>query len=209
MRYGQEDGAVMVEEDNGYHNFGDSGSGSDDDHDSEEEPSSWTSVQGGGQKSNNGDDLFGPSTGDVDIFASEGTGGGFDTGADFFGSSPSSTNSGASSTASTGGSAQSPGTSDFFADFGSPSTAPPAATSQCGEDFFALAGSPTQSAVGNEDKTTSGSDDFFSGTNSVFSFSSAPAPVGSVVQPTPTPDKDDTPEGISFALISTNCLLSN
>jgi hypothetical protein len=163
-----DDGAVMVEEDNGYQNFDDSGS--DDGHDSDD-AGGWTNV-GAGQS---GEDVFGPSGGGVDIFDTEGAA---NTGTDFFSSSPSSASSGSE------GSPTPASGSDFFADFGSPAAAPAQADA---EDLFAAA-----PAAGGEEESRS---DFFGDSNSAFSFSSQPAPVGSAVQPSPTSDDTDAPKG--------------
>lgn len=167
MRYGATDGAVMVE---------DSGSGSSDDADSDD-AAGWADAK-------TGDDPFGPSTGDIDIFATDG-GNAANAGADFFAASP------ASSSSSPGASVGTPdnagaGDNFFAADFGSNISSPEVSANV--EDFFAQASSPA-SAGPTEANTSS---DFFGESNSVFSFSSFPAPVGSgqsTTEAPPTPDE--------------------
>jgi hypothetical protein len=172
MRYGW-DGAVTGEE-------GEEDSGSDDGPDSDDAGAGgWTNVGGG----KDGEDVFGPSSGG-DMFASEGDGGASN---DFFASSPSSSSSGGGSPAPSPG----PG-ADFFADFGSPAAASPASE---GDDFFATAAGSTSTS--NEKGGSIGSD-FFGDSSNAFSFSSQPAPVGSVVQPSPTPDESEAPKGITI-----------
>lgn len=176
VRHTHNDAPAVVNAEGGYQNFNDD-DGSSDDPDSDD-GGSWTNVDGGANA--NVEDLFGPSSADADIFASEPAVA--NLGTDFFASSPASVGSSPGietpTTSSTG--------VDFFsATFNTNISSPPASP---GEDLFAQAGSPSS----NSPNTGS---DFFGGSNSVFSFSSFPK---AAIEPMPAVDENALKGDIEF-----------
>lgn len=181
-RYAHNDRAVMVE-DTSCQNWNDEDDSSDDP--DSDDAASWDKVGDGKVE-----DVFGPSSGDIDIFGTDAATA--NTGTDFFAASPTSS-SGSSPMSSLGTPDSSSAGSNFFAgDIGTnASTLSPVSP---GEDLFAQASGSATSTWFN-----TGSD-FFGEQSNAFSFSSAPRPAA---VPTPTPDdrnssKHDGGKNVTF-----------